>query len=419
MTAAPSGAPATKLPPFTAYQKRLFGFLGVATFFEGYDFFALTMVLPHLRKDFALDYGDTGLLLGIVNFGTMLAYLLVGKADRWGRRRVLSVTILGYTLFTVASGFAPNPWIFALLQLFARIFLIGEWATSMVMAAEEFPAVRRGMVIGVVSATAGLGSILCALVVPHLTKAFGWRSVYLAAVVPLLLVAWARRGLRETERFAAQPAGAAAKRSLLAILRGPYRRRVFEVGAIWFLTYVCTQNVVSLWKDYALGELHMTEGKATLVITLGAGVSMPLIFFAGKLFDVIGRRRGAVVVYATLVAGVIAGYSLTGTGALAASMILAIFGLNSVLTLLNTFTTELFPTELRGDAFLWSNNLIGRVGYVLSPVVVGHLATHGGWGPVMRVSAVFPVIALGLLLWLLPETNGRELEQTAELGTAS
>jgi putative MFS transporter len=416
MTTASSGASTAPLPPLTAYQRRLFGFLGVATFFEGYDFFALTMVLPHLRKDFGLDYGATGFLLGIVNFGTMLAYLLVGKADRWGRRRVLSVTILGYTIFTVLSGFAPNPWVFAFVQMIARIFLIGEWATSMVMAAEEFPAARRGTVIGVVSATAGLGSIVCALVVPHLTHAFGWRSVYFAAVVPLLLVAWARRGLRETERFAARPASA-HKRSLFEIFRSPYRRRIFELGAIWFLTYVCTQNVVSLWKDYALGELHMTESKATLVITLGAGVSMPLIFLAGKLFDVIGRRRGAVVVYVTLIAGVFGGYSLTGVPALALSMIVAIFGLNSVLTLLNTFTTELFPTELRGDAFLWSNNLIGRVGYVLSPVVVGRLAADGGWGPVMRASAVFPAIALGLLLWLLPETKGRELEETSLVET--
>ena len=62
-------------------------------------------------------------------------------------------------------------WVFAIMQMVARIFLIGEWATSMVIAAEEFPAERRGMVIGVVSATAGLGSVVCAGVVPPLTHA--------------------------------------------------------------------------------------------------------------------------------------------------------------------------------------------------------------------------------------------------------
>jgi putative MFS transporter len=86
---------------------------------------------------------------------------------------------------------------------------------------------------------------------------------------------------------------------------------------------------------------------------------------------------------------------------------------------LNTYTTELFPTEYRGDAFLWSNNLIGRVGYVLSPVVAGQLAGGGGWGPVMRWSVVFPVVALLLLLKFLPETSRRELEQTSKLRAAS
>ena len=418
MTSVASGEPKAPVPPLTAYQKRLFGFLGVATFFEGYDFFALTQVLPHLRKDFALDFGATGWLLGVVNFGTMLAYLLVGKADRWGRRRVLQVTILGYTLFTVLSGLAPNVWLFGLAQMVGRIFLIGEWAISMVIAAEEFPATRRGMVIGVVSATAGLGSIVCALVVPPLTHAFGWRSVYFAGVVPLLLLAWARRGLRETERFAAL-SPAARPRSAFTIFRGPYRRRVLELGAIWFLTYVCTQNVVSLWKDYALSEVRITEAQAGLIISIGAGVSIPLVFFAGKVFDVVGRRPGAVLVYAALIAGVLGAYTLTGTASLAVAMLLAVFGLNSVLTLLNVYTTELFPTEFRGAAFLWSNNLIGRIGYVASPVVAGHLASDGGWGPVMRLSVVFPALALGLLLWLLPETSRRELEQTSDLEAPS
>ena len=418
MTLAPSGAPSAPLSPLTGYQKRLFVFLGVATFFEGYDFFALTQVLTDIRTEFALDSAATGWLVGVVNFGTMLAYLLVGKADRWGRKRVLQVTILGYTLFTVLSGLAPNVWLFGLAQMIGRIFLIGEWATSMVMAAEEFPGARRGMVIGVVSAAAGLGSIVCALVVPSLTHAFGWRSVYFAGVIPLLLLAWARRDLRETERFAA---GSVEGRSrpVLAILGGPYRRRILELGAIWFLTYACTQNVVSFWKDYALRDLHVTVDQAKLVISLGAGASMPLIFFAGKIFDVVGRRKGAVFVYLALISGVLGSYTLEGTAGLAASMIVAIFGLQSVLTLLNTYTTELFPTEYRGDAFLWTNNLIGRVGYVLSPVVAGQLAGDGGWGPVMRVSVVFPACALLLLLWLLPETSRRELEQTSELGAPS
>ena len=95
----------------------------------------------------------------------------------------------------------------------------------------------------------------------------------------------------------------------------------------------------------------------------------------------------------------------------------ATIGLNTSLTLLNTLTTELFPTALRGAAFAWSNNLIGRIGYVLSPFAIGVLAERLGWGSVLRATAVFPCVAC-LLIWIcLPETRGRELEVTAESNT--
>jgi len=411
-----AGQARVALPSLSPYQRRLFAFLGVASFFEGYDFFALTQVLPAIRASFGLDRAAAGNLVSVINLGTLLAYLLVSRADRWGRRRVLSVTILGYALFTFLSGFAPNVWLFAGLQLLARIFLIGEWATSMVIGAEEFPAERRGMVLGVISAASSLGAVICAGVVPIVVKLATWRAVYFVGVVPLLLMAWARRDLKETQRFEA--AEREPSRPLFAIFSTIHRRRVLELAAIWFFTYVCTQNAVTFWKDYALNELHLPEGTAGLIVTLGAVVSMPLVFFAGKLFDVIGRKAGAVFVYATVIAGVVGVYFLESTPLLILAMILAMFGLSAVLTLLNTVTTELFPTELRGDAFVWSNNLLGRIGYVISPIVIGELAVDRGWGPVLRFSVVFPALALLLVLLWLPETRGRELEQTAQVQEA-
>jgi MFS transporter, putative metabolite:H+ symporter len=416
MSEAPGGL-ATKAAPLTSYQKRLFAFLGVATFFEGYDFFALTQLLTDISLEFELSRTQAGLLLGVINAGTVLAYLLVGKADRWGRRRVLSLTILGYALFTFMSGLAPNVWVFGVCQLLARVFLIGEWATSMVVAAEEFPDERRGYVIGVITAASSLGGVVCAGLVPVLVSAFGWRSVYFAGVLPLLLMAWARRDLKETALFAGQSA-VEARRPLGAILQTPYRRRVLSLGAIWFLTYVCTQNGVTLWKDYAIREVGHGASTAAMIVTVGALVSMPLCFLSGRLFDRIGRRPGAVLVYAAVVIGVLGIYGMKDRLPLTLAMIVAMVGLTTVLIVLNAFTTELFPTNLRGDAFMWSNNLIGRIGYWLSPPIVGFLAENVGWGPVVRATVVFPVIALFLVLALLPETRGKKLEAAAGLPTA-
>lgn len=401
--------------PFTPYQKRLFLFLSVATFFEGYDFLALTQILPNLRASMGLDRAQAGLLVGFINVGTVLAYFLVRSADRWGRSTVLKVTILGYTAFTFLSGLAPNVYVFALLQMVARIFLLAEWAISMVIAAEEFSAERRGMVIGVISACGSLGSVVCAGVVPLLLKApWGWRTVYFVGVLPLALMAYARRDLKETRRFS-ESGRAGEKRPLTHIWRTPYKKRMLELAAIWFFTYVCTQNAVTFWKEFAVAERGMTDGQVGLSITIAALAAMPMVFASGKLLDVIGRRKGAFAIYTLTAVGVFLSYTLHGRLGLTVALTFGIFGASAVLPVLNAYTTELFTTDLRGDAFAWSNNLIGRIGYVTAPAVVGWFAHDVGWGNATRSVAVSALLALGLILWLLPETRAKELEETAAL----
>lgn len=91
------------------------------------------------------------------------------------------------------------------------------------------------------------------------------------------------------------------------------------------------------------------------------------------------------------------------------------FSVSAVLPVLNAYTTELFPTELRGDAFAWANNLLGRIGYVLAPPIVGAAASQVGWGPAVGSTVLSLLLALVAILWLLPETKDRTLEETAAL----
>ena len=210
-----------------------------------------------------------GLVVGAVHLGPLLSCLLVRHADRVGRRRVLSWTIAGYTLFSALSGLAPGPLAFALLQLLAKGFLVAEWAVSMVVVAEEFPASRRGFALGLVQALSSLGGIACAGLVPLLVQLTGsWRGVFWLGSLPLLLLAFWRRNLRETERFAREPP--ASPGPLRAIFSTPWAGRLRLMALLWGLTYLCTSNAVTFWKRFVMSERGWSETQVAGAMTLAA-----------------------------------------------------------------------------------------------------------------------------------------------------
>jgi putative MFS transporter len=404
------------LTPITPYQRRLFWFLGVATFFEGFDYMALSQILPSLRATYGLSAAQGGRLVSFIGFGAILAYALIRHADVVGRRRVLSYTILGYTTFSLLSACAQNAAQFGVAQLLARVFLLAEYAVSMVYIAEEFPKDRRGFAVGMIQGLSSFGAIACAGLVPLLLRTpLGFRAVFVVGAVPLVIVWWLRRGVRETARFEELARTPRPRQSLFHIFRTPHGKRIPLLAAIWALTYLCTYVMVTFWKDFVVSERGFTDQHVSFALMIAALVSLPLVFASGKLLDVIGRKRGAAVIFCTASASTLLAYLAHGFWLLTLGMIGGIFSASAVLPVLTSFTLELFPTELRADAFAWSNNLLGRTGYVLGPWLVGLGADRHGYGPTVAATSIFPLIALALILTRLPETSGKELEETSAL----
>jgi len=119
----------------------------------------------------------------------------------------------------------------------------------------KYPAERRGMVIGVRERGGAVsGSIVCAAWCAAAQTPLGWRQRLPVGVVPLVLMMFARRGLKETRRFSERSAGRKVSQPLFDILKGPHRKRVLQLGAIWFLSYICTNNAVTFLEEFAMAE---------------------------------------------------------------------------------------------------------------------------------------------------------------------
>ncbi|HMY57001.1 MAG TPA: MFS transporter [Pseudomonadota bacterium] len=402
------------MPALAPYHRRLFLFLSVASFFEGFDYYALAQLLPELRTAFSLTVPEGTSLASFINIGMVLSFFLVRQGDRLGRHRLLAWTITGYMVFTALSALSQNVGQFAVCQMLARLFQSAEVATVMVFAAEEFPADRRGFVLGVIQGTSSLGAIVCAGVTPLLTATtLGWRMVYLVGGVPLLLVAYLRRNLRDTARFAATETQTALP--LARVFQSRYLPRLLLLSLIWALVMFCTQSALLFWKDFAVTERHFSAAQVAQCMTIAAVGSLPLVFSVGKLLDVVGRKASAVVVFGLTILGVLLSYTRSSQMLLTLGVLLGIAGTTCMLSVVQTLTTELFPTEIRAESFGVANNLIGRTAGVLSPLLIGFLAVRFGYGPAVQSTAIGPLFAMLLILLAVAETRGKELEETAAL----
>jgi len=128
-------APAAEVADGTlsAHQRTLLFLLGTATLFHGYDTFIVSMALPYIGRDLAASESTLGFALSAIRIGALVSIVFGRIADRRGRRGLLLLTVLAYTVATGATGLSRGIVDFVLLQLVAQTFLVAEVAIAQVV----------------------------------------------------------------------------------------------------------------------------------------------------------------------------------------------------------------------------------------------------------------------------------------------
>jgi putative MFS transporter len=392
-----------------AEHRRLIVLLGAATLFDGYDRSIATLALPYIGRDLGADESTLGYALSIVRAGALGAVVCGALADRYGRRRVLLATVAGYTLATVATGFSAGITDFVFYQLIATIFLTAEVVLASVVVAEELPPERRASGIGLICALGAIGSSVAALLFPvvHPTS-FGWRGLYLIGAIPLLLIAFARRGLNETRRWQQIDASEAGR--LRDLLAPGLRGRFLFVGGALFLAMMTESPGYSFASWHATNVHGWTAGGVSALIVTASTAGFFGWILGGRLADRLGRHAIAAV---GLSVGGIGQMLFYNTEWLLPVMALMILGNATGMAVVYTYATELFPTRLRATARSWIGYL-GVLGATAGLSLVGALAPlAGGSGPVLTALAACNLIAAIVLVVFLPESRARELEELA------
>lgn len=406
---------------------------------DGLDVQIYSLVMPALIAAWALSAADAGFLATMALLTSSLGGWAAGLlADRFGRVRVLKVTILWFAAFTFLAGFATNYQQLLWCRGLQGLGFGGEWSAGSVLIGEVVRAKYRGRAVGTMQSAFAIGwataALFATLAFHFLPGSWAWRALFFAGILPAIVLWFARRLVEEPAVFrdaiaapgkaaglAAGPAaatapaaGATAPAGVLARITGIFGAGLLRTTLLGALLAVGAQGgyyAINTWlPTFLRNERHLTvlsTGGYLAVIICGA--------FAGYLTsavlsDRIGRRPNFLV-FAVGSLAIVTLYTqpwVNDAWMLVLGFPLGFFS-SGIFSGMGAFYTELFPTAVRGSGQGFCYNA-GRGVAALFPTLVGVM---GATMPLRAAIGIFAAAAYGLLIiaaLLLPETRGRELQ---------
>ncbi|HEY3812509.1 MAG TPA: MFS transporter [Caulobacteraceae bacterium] len=171
---------------------------------DAFDFFLMVFMFKAIAAEFHTDVKAVALAsvltLAARPFGAFVFGLL---ADRHGRRPVLMIDILLYSVIEFASAFAPSLSVLLILRAVFGFAMGGEWGVGASLTMESVPPKLRGLVSGFLQEGYAFGYLIAAGVYALLFDLVGWRGMFMVGVIPALLVVFIRLGVKESPAFEA------------------------------------------------------------------------------------------------------------------------------------------------------------------------------------------------------------------------
>lgn len=398
-------------------QERVFLLVGAAAFFAGYDQNVFGFAAPQIQASLHIPENELGLTVSYFRLAAIVAMLLAASADLVGRRRLLLITICGQGLFTFATAFAPDYASFVWAQGLTRVFGYAEEMLCFVVIAEEVSKGSRGWATGTISALYYLGAGIASLMFGMISfLPYDWRALYIIGALPLFLVAYLRRNLPETQRFAAQESVVKAKsklreaRHILRDLVRQYPARLFAILAAAGAFGFAVSSASALQSKYLQSVFHYTPLDVNLVVIPGGLVGLGLAIAAGKLSDRIGRKKLTFAMVALTGSAFAVFYSGIGGAWLPVLWIVSFFAFFSSDALIAGFALEIMPTHYRatvsGLRYLVEIGM-GAVALALEGPLYDHFNAHGP--AIQMLLCSIPITLIAILF--LPEPAGRNLEE--------
>jgi SHS family lactate transporter-like MFS transporter len=166
---------------------------------DAFDFFILNLCLSAIATQFHAKVSDVAeAIFWTLAMRPVGAFLFGMMADRFGRRRTLMVDIIAYSVFELASAFAPSLRVLIISRALFGIAMGGEWGVGAALAFETLPAKGRGFFSGLLQEGYAVGYLMAALVFGTVFHYVGWRGMFIIGALPAFLVIYIRTKVDES-----------------------------------------------------------------------------------------------------------------------------------------------------------------------------------------------------------------------------
>ncbi len=379
---------------------------------DGFDLLILGFMLPAISSEFGLTASQSGSLVTWTLIGAVLGGVIFGPiSDRFGRIRVLTFTILMFSVFTGLCAFAQGYWDLLIYRTLAGIGLGGEFGIGMALIAEAWPAEKRNRASAYVGMGWQLGVLLAAFLTPLLLGIIGWRGMFLVGLLPALASFLIRRTMGEPEAFV-KSASTDNDGSLFSRIKLLFRDKATTKASIGIFILCSVQNFgyygLMIWMPSYLSKnfgFSLTKSGLWTAVTV-IGMTFGIWLF-GVLSDRFPRWKIFLIYQVGAVIMVVCYAQLSDpTLMLFAGALMGMF-VNGMIGGYGGLISDLYPIRVRATA----QNLLFNMGRGVGgfgPLVIGMLVAQVSFTAAITLLAAIYLLDIFATLFLLPKKQGQD-----------
>src|SRR5579862_5717087 len=262
---------------------------------DAFDFFIMVWCLNAIATDFHAKISAVaeGIFLTLA-MRPLGAFLFGLMADRFGRRPTLMVDIVAYSVFELASAFAPSLKFFLIMRALFGIAMGGEWGVGAALAFETLPAEGRGFFSGLLQEGYVVGYLMAALIYGTLFPILGWRGMFVIGALPAFLVIYIRTKVDESPAWLQGRVSRKAESHLAKDILSHAGIFLF-LAVLMFAFNSFSHGTQDLYPTFLQKNLQFTpKTVSSIAIVYNIGALLGGILF-GTLSERIGRRRAIII----------------------------------------------------------------------------------------------------------------------------